>query len=86
MPAGQPYGFYRRIRHKNCHADQWISAEKPTVEESKLLGKKSGSPVLVICHKTKVESDAVLDYSRTIYRADSYQYFVSLKRYPTVLL
>ena len=80
------YRIFEKNNYKLTTADQWISAEKPTVEESRLLGKKPGSPVLVICRKTRVEGDAVLDYSRTIYRADRYQYFVSLKRYPPVPL
>ena len=80
------YRIFEKNNYKLTTADQWISAGKPTAEEAKMLGKKPGSPVLVICRKTMVEGDALLDYSRTVYRADRYQYFVSLKRYPTVPL
>ena len=79
------YKIFEKNDYKLTTADQWISAEKPTAEEAKMLGKKTSDPVLAIYRKTKVEGDAVLDYSRTVYRADRYQYFVSLKRYPPAL-
>ena len=75
------YKIFEKNNYKLTTADQWISAEKPTSDEAKMLGKKPSEPALVIYRKTKVEGDAVLDYSRTIYRADRYQYFVTLKRY-----
>ena len=46
------------------------------------IGKKPKDPVLVISRKTYVEGNAVLIYSRTIYRSDRYQYFVTLERNP----
>ena len=78
------YRIFEKNNYKLTTADQWIAAEKPTAEEAKMLGKKLSDPVLAIYRRTKVEGDAVLDYSRTVYRADRYQYFVSLKRYPDV--
>ena len=80
------YRIFEKNEYKLTTADQWISAEKPTADEAKMLGKKSGDPVLAIYRKTRVEGDAVLGYSRTIYRADRYQYFVTLKRYPQIPL
>jgi len=79
------YRVFEKNNYKLTTADQWISAGKPTAEEAALLGKKHSDPVLIITRKTRVEGDAVLDYSRTIYRADRYSYFVTLKRYPHVL-
>jgi len=79
------YRIFEKNDYKLTTADQWISAGKPTPAEAEILGKKHGDPVLIICRKTRVEGDAVLDYSRTIYRADRYSYFVTLKRYPQVL-
>ena len=76
------YRIFEKNDYKLTTADQWISAEKPTPAEAEMLGKKPGDPILVIYRKTRVEGDAVLDYSRTLYRADRYQYFVTLKRYP----
>lgn len=78
------YRIFEKNNYKLTTADQWISAEMPTAYEARMLGKKASAPVLVIYRKSRVEGDAVLDYSRTIYRADRYQYFVSLKRYPLI--
>ena len=75
------YRIFENNNYKLSSADQWIGAEKPTRDEAKMLGKKPGDPALVIYRKTRVEGDAVLGYSRTVYRADRYQYFVTLKRY-----
>ena len=79
------YRILEKNHYKLTTADQWIGAESPTAEEAAILGRKRSDPVLVIYRKTKVEGDAVLDYSRTVYRADRYQYFVTLKRYPPVI-
>ncbi|MDR1626586.1 MAG: GntR family transcriptional regulator [Spirochaetia bacterium] len=80
------YRFFEKNGFKLTTADQWISAESPTREEAELLRKKEHDPVLVIYRNTRVEGDAVLDHSRTVYRADRYRYFVTLKRYPPVSL
>ena len=80
------YRILEKNDYKLTTADQWISAEKPTVDEARMLGKKISDPVLAIYRKTRVEGDAVLVYSRTVYRADRYHYFVTLKRYPPVPL
>ena len=82
LDNGILYRIFEKNNYKLTTADQWISAGKPTAEEAGLLGKKKGEPVLIICRKTRVEGNAVLDYSRTIYRADRYSCFVTLKRYP----
>jgi GntR family transcriptional regulator len=78
------YQFFEKNGFKLMTADQWISAEKPTRKEAGLLGRKESDPVLVIYRNTRVEGDVVLDHSRTVYRADRYRYFVTLKRYPSV--
>ena len=75
------YRIFEKNDYKLATADQWIGAEKPTAAESEMLCKRPGDPVLAIYRKTRVEGGAVLDYSRTIYRADRYQYFITLKRY-----
>ena len=77
--------LYRILENNNYRlttADQRIGAEKALAEEARLFNIKSGDPVLAIYRETHVEGNAVLLYSRTIYRADRYQYFVTLKRYP----
>ncbi|MCL2831990.1 MAG: GntR family transcriptional regulator [Treponema sp.] len=76
------YRIFEKNNYKLTFADQWISAEKPGADEAKLLGIKSGDPILVIYRKTHVEGNAVLLFSRTVYRADRYQYYITLKRYP----
>lgn len=78
------YRIFEKNEYKIAAADQWISAEKPTADEAKMLGIKSNDPVLAIYRKTKVEGGAVLIYARTVYRADRYQYFVTLKRYSPI--
>jgi GntR family transcriptional regulator len=78
------YQFFEKNGFKLITADQWICAEKPSREEAKLLRTKESDPVLVIYRNTRVAGDVVLDNSRTVYRADRYHYFVTLKRYPTV--
>jgi GntR family transcriptional regulator len=80
------YRFFEKNGFKLITADQWISAERPTREEAELLRGKKSDPVLVIYRNTYVEGDAVLVHSRTVYRADRYRYFVTLKRYPSVSL
>jgi len=79
------YRILEKNDYKITTADQWISAENPTADEARMLGKKHTHPALVIYRKTRVEGDAVLIYSRTIYRADRYRYFVTLKRYSQIL-
>jgi GntR family transcriptional regulator len=76
------YRILENNNYKLTTADQRIGAEKPLTEEAKLFNIKSSDPILVIYRETHVEGNAVLIYSRTIYRADLYQYFVTLKRYP----
>ena len=76
------YRIFEKNNYKITNADQWISAETPTPDEAGQLGGKYNDPVLAIYRKTYVEGNAVLSYSRTIYRVDLYRYFITLKRYP----
>lgn len=70
------YG-YRIIR-----GVQWISASRASPEEAHHLQCKKGSPVLVSRRITYTEGELPIGVSRTVYRADRYEYRVDLYRHP----
>lgn len=61
---------------------QWISAGRASPNEAQYLQCKKGSPVLVVRRITYVEAELPISVSRTVYRADRYEYRVNLYRYP----
>lgn len=68
--------------YKIHHAEQRISAGRASGEEAKHLQYKKGSPVLVVKRTTYVESRMPLAFSNTVYRADRYEYKITLWRHP----
>ncbi|SMB99795.1 transcriptional regulator, GntR family [Thermanaeromonas toyohensis ToBE] len=68
--------------YKISHGVQWISAGRASQEEAQYLQCKKGSPVLVVRRITYVEGELPISVSRTVYRADRYEYRVNLYRYP----
>ncbi len=75
------YLVLEKCGFKITTAVQTIGAENPLREEAELLGIKTTAPVLALDRITSVEGDIPILYSKTIYRADRYQYNMSLKRH-----
>lgn len=68
--------------YKISRGVQWISASRASPEEAQYLQCKKGSPVLVVRRITYVEGELPISVSRTVYRADRYEYRVNLYRHP----
>ncbi|MDL2229016.1 GntR family transcriptional regulator [Treponema sp. OttesenSCG-928-L16] len=83
--TGMIYTMLEKRGYKISTADQIIRAESPSAKEASLLKILPSSPVLVLERTVYVEGGGPITYSRTIYRADRYEYDVTLKRYPVAL-
>ncbi|QQO08967.1 GntR family transcriptional regulator [Breznakiella homolactica] len=83
--TGMIYTMLEKRGYKISTADQIIRADSPAPPEAARLGVSPSSPVLVLERTVYVEGGGPITYSKTIYRADRYEYDVTLKRYPVAL-
>lgn len=75
------YNILEVCGYKISYAEQTISADSVTTEDAKYLDYTPGRPVLILKRTTYVEGDRPIIYSKTIYRADRYEYKINLKRH-----
>jgi GntR family transcriptional regulator len=70
----------RTYRSPLSYGDDRVSAAGASGETAKLLGIKSGTPVLVINRVSHDGSGVPLEYTEVTFRSDSYRYEVTLPR------
>lgn len=66
--------------YKIFDAEQTITASMPEAEEMKHLGIGQNDPVLVLERITHLEDGTPIIYEKSVYRADMYEYGISLRR------
>jgi GntR family transcriptional regulator len=62
------------------HAEQRVSAVVVDGEEARLLGIGPGDPGLLFHRVTRDATDRVVEYTRSLYRADRYEVALNLRR------
>lgn len=78
--TGSIYAYAEQHGLRLKHATQTLEARSAGPEEAKLLTISPNAPVLLIDQRTYLEDGGMFEYSRSLFRGDSYSFTVAMDR------
>lgn len=78
--AGSIYEYAEQSGLRLKNATQTLEARSASPEEAELLTISPNAPVLLIDQRTYLEEGDMFEYSRSLFRGDSYSFTVSMER------
>ncbi|QQK75514.1 GntR family transcriptional regulator [Salicibibacter cibarius] len=77
----EPYAIIEENNVSLKHATDWVTAVNASTKEADILGVRGGESLVQISRLSSGINDMPIEYSRTIYRADKFNYSVTLANY-----